>query len=157
MPDHRGRVKAERETVLAKSPADVDVVARDSEGRVEAADRFQGGAPKRHVAPRNVLGLAVREQHVQGPTGRPRDALRDGVLAPGRNVRSPDGGVRGVGERVRDVLEPVRIGARVVVDEGDDLSVRAAESGVSGGREPPASGADDRERVGGGELCSRVG
>ena len=51
-----------------------------AELRVEAADLLERLTAEGHVAPREVLGLAVGEQHVDRAAGRLGDAARDGAV-----------------------------------------------------------------------------
>src|SRR5439155_26731200 len=49
VPDHRRRAIAQRPPSLLEAPAEVDVVARNAELRIEAADCFQAFLAKGHV------------------------------------------------------------------------------------------------------------
>src|SRR2546422_3079831 len=64
MPNDRCRAKPQCPTFLLQSPANIDVIACDTELRVECADGFEAGFAKSHVAARNVFGLSIREQHM---------------------------------------------------------------------------------------------
>src|SRR5688500_3413542 len=55
VPDHRGGVEAERPAALLKAPADVDVVARDSELWIKSADGLEAFLAERHVAAGKVF------------------------------------------------------------------------------------------------------
>src|SRR5207244_11911088 len=115
VPYHRRGMEAERPASLLQPPADIQVVAGCSEAWIEAADRLETGLPKRHVAPGDVLRLAIGEQDVHRPAGRPCDAFGDPAV-PGRSdVRPTHAGVRGPEKRGREVGEPVGAGIRVVV------------------------------------------
>src|ERR687891_142261 len=62
VPDHGPRVEPQRPPPLQDSPADIDVISRGAEPRVEPTDLREGGLAERHVAPRDVLRLLVGEQ-----------------------------------------------------------------------------------------------
>src|SRR5512143_2180418 len=95
MPDHGTRVEAERPAPRPQSPADVHVVPRGAEPRVEPADRLQAGLAERHVAPRNVLGLAVGEEDVDGSARGAAHALGDRPVPGRRDVWTAHARVRG--------------------------------------------------------------
>ena len=76
MPDERRRDELDSPALRLQPPAHVDVVAGAQIDRVEPADRTQGLAADRQVAAGHVLRRAIVEQHVGGPTGRARHALR---------------------------------------------------------------------------------
>ena len=69
MPDHRGRVEADRPAALVQAPADVHVVTRHAELEVEASDRREALLAERHVAAGDVLGFAIGEQYVHRTAG----------------------------------------------------------------------------------------
>ena len=125
MPDHRGRAEADRPPRVLKPPADVDVVAGGAERRVEAADRCKRRAPERHVAARDVLGLACRRAgRGSGPPGAWRDASATGASSAGAMFGPPIAAWARGQERRGEVAEPVRIGVGVVVEVGDDVARR---------------------------------
>src|SRR5215217_4797954 len=62
VPNHRRRAEAKSPPPLLKPPADIHVVARHPESRVEAANRLELIFAKGHIAARNVLGYFVRQQ-----------------------------------------------------------------------------------------------
>src|SRR5215207_6678844 len=64
VPDQRRRIEAEGPPPLLESPADIHVVTRHPESRVEAADRLELVFPEGHIAARNVFGYIVRQQEV---------------------------------------------------------------------------------------------
>src|SRR6266540_825906 len=59
VPDHRSRAEPDGPPLLLQAPAEIHVVARGPELRIEPADRLEGGSAERHVAPGDMLGLAV--------------------------------------------------------------------------------------------------
>src|SRR5205807_2900218 len=73
MPHHRGRTEADRPPAVPEAPAHIDVVAGHTELRIESADRFEVDPAKRHVAARNVLRLAIGDEHVNRSAGRAGD------------------------------------------------------------------------------------
>ena len=157
VPDDRGRVEAQRPAAIAEAPANVDIVAGGSELRIESSDLPETSGAKRHVAARDVLGLPIRDEHVQRAARCVRDALCDRPVAGRRQVRPSHSRVRRGHERHREVREPVGIGTGVVVDVGDDLAARRPCSGIAGGGETAMSGVnqpalvlarDDRRGIG---------
>jgi hypothetical protein len=131
VPNQRRRVKADFPAGLLDAPANVDVIACGPELRIETTDRAQPLDAKRHVATRNVLGFAVREQHVRGPTGRVGHRFGHQTVAGRRQVRAADGGVLGRAKAVRQVVKPVRIRIGVIVGVGDDLAARQRQAQVA--------------------------
>src|SRR5207253_5575689 len=105
--------------------------AGGAELRVEPSDRLEAGFAERHVAARNVFGLTVTQEDVNGPARRARDALGDGPVARRGEVRPSHRRVRRGEERGRKVGEPVRVRVGVVVDVGDDLATRLSEARVA--------------------------
>ena len=77
VPDDRRRTEAELPALVLQPPADVDIVARRPELRVEPANGHKGVPPEGHVAARDVLCLPIGEQHVDWPAGRVGHAVRD--------------------------------------------------------------------------------
>src|SRR5689334_18632197 len=69
VPNHRRRAVANHEAALLEPPADIDVVARDAELRIEAANFQQGLPAEGHVTARDVLGLPVGDKHVDRAAG----------------------------------------------------------------------------------------
>src|SRR3989304_809336 len=61
MPDHSGRAEAQRPPALLETPAHIHVVAGGAELGIESLDLLQRRPAKRHVAPRDVLGLPIRK------------------------------------------------------------------------------------------------
>ena len=77
MPDDGCRAETERVADLEQAPADVDIVSRDAELRVESAHVFKGSLAEGHIAARNVLGVPVGDQHVSWRPGRICEAIGD--------------------------------------------------------------------------------
>src|SRR5882672_6467787 len=88
MPDNRRWTEAQCPAFLLQSPTDVHVIPRHAELRVETADGLERRNSKRHVAPRDVLRLAMRQQHVDRPAGRMGNAIGYQSVAGRRNVRT---------------------------------------------------------------------
>src|SRR5438445_12165760 len=59
VPDHGGGAEAQRPALLLQPPAHVHVVPGGAELRIEPADRLEAGFAARHVAPGEVLRLAI--------------------------------------------------------------------------------------------------
>src|SRR3989442_9277395 len=112
MPDDRCWAKPQCPTFSLQSPANIDVIARDTELRVECADGFEAGFAKSYVAARNMFGLPIGEQHVAGTTGRAGHTLRNRPVAGRRDVRAAHcRKVRAhrVQESSHKISQPVRI------------------------------------------------
>ena len=80
MPDHRRRTETQRPAALLQSPADVHVVARNAELRIESSDRLETRFAKRHVAARDVFRFPIGKQNVSGAARRVGDTLGDGTV-----------------------------------------------------------------------------
>src|SRR5262245_59930247 len=65
MPDHCAGVETNLQTTFQQAPTNVHVVARSSEPRVKASYSSELILAKRGIASRNMLGITVREHHVQ--------------------------------------------------------------------------------------------
>ena len=141
MPDDCRGVKAERVTALLEPPADVDVVSCGPKLRIEAVDLEQRLPAVGHVAAGDVLGLGVRDENVDRPARRIRDAGGDRAVVGRRQVRAADGGVPGGVERLDEKVKPVRIGAGVIVEIGDDVAAGSGEAGIACGAEALVFGA----------------
>src|SRR2546429_4516363 len=63
-PHERGPREPQCPAALLEPPAQVDVVAPPAEARVPAAHPLERAPPGPPVAAWNVLGLAVRQQHL---------------------------------------------------------------------------------------------
>ena len=61
MPNHGSGVKTDFPAALGQTPAEIDVVSRRAEYRIEAAHRQQCILSEGAVAARNVLGFASRQ------------------------------------------------------------------------------------------------
>jgi hypothetical protein len=75
MPGHRARVKPERPAALLQAPAEIDVITRNAERRIETANCFQAVAAKGHVATGQMFGNAVSDEDVSGIAGRVINAM----------------------------------------------------------------------------------
>src|SRR5205814_6815265 len=94
VPDQGGRAEAQRPAPLLQLPAHVHVVAGGAELRIEPADRLEAVFAERHVAPGDVLRLAIAEKDVNRPARCARDALGDRAVARRSEVWSTHGGAR---------------------------------------------------------------
>ena len=152
VPDERRRRKSDPPSARLQPPAHIDVVAGAEVDGVEAADREQRVAPERHVAAGHVFGDAIVEQHVRRAARRARDALRDGRIVGGHDVRPARADdIRGQ-ERLDEKREPVAIDARVGVGVGDDLARRFGQSDVARGAQPGVRARRRRARA---RACGR--
>jgi hypothetical protein len=94
------------------------------------------------VAARDVLGHRVRQQHVHRATGSIRNAVGHPRVVGRMQVRPSDANVLRTREAVREVMEPLRVGIRVVVDIRDDLTRGRVQAGVTSAAEPLVRGSD---------------
>ena len=94
MQDHRARTEGDVLAGVKQPPADVDIVARGTELRIEAADLLQRWPVDRHVAAGHVLGDPIGHEHVRGPAWGIGDASRHCSRAWGQHVGPADGRVR---------------------------------------------------------------
>ena len=108
------------------------------------------------MQPGMCSGLAVRDEHVDRAAGRLCDAVCEETVGR-RHVRPSDRRVGSSHESHGQVAKPIGVGARVVVEVGDDLTARMPESDVSCSREPAVLGGDDADVEVGGNLRSAVG
>src|SRR5207253_1687668 len=131
---------------VLEAPADIDVVAGNSEARVEAADGLERGFSECHVAAGDVLGLAVGEQDMRGAAGCAGDALRGEAVGCGDEIGAADADVIGAGEALREIVKPVRVGPGVVVEVGDDVVPGGGETFVARGAESLVFGGDQANR-----------
>src|SRR5215211_8363369 len=92
VPDHRGRAETDLETQVADAPAEIDVVARDTEPWIESAEGLEDVTANGAVAAGDVLSLAIGQEHVIRVAGRVRDAPRRQLRVGRRDVRAPDRG-----------------------------------------------------------------
>src|SRR5919204_2744455 len=75
VPDHSSGAEPERPATLLQAPADVHIVAGDAVAGIKPPDRLQGLLAEGHIAARNMLRLAVREQDMRRPPWRVGDAV----------------------------------------------------------------------------------
>ena len=64
MPHDTSGVEAQSPAARLKLPAHIDIVAGDTEARIEAADLAKLADAEGHIATRNVLGQMVGDQDV---------------------------------------------------------------------------------------------
>ena len=93
MPDDGRRVEGDPQAAILQPPANVYVVARRAEDRIESADRLERRPVKGHVAAGDVLGLAGRRR-ARGAVHRARWRPQFGhqSIALGREVRTSHSG-----------------------------------------------------------------
>src|SRR3989454_12778778 len=143
VPDDSRWRESNRPAALPEPPAEVDIVASDAKLWIESADPPQALGAEGHVAPRDVLRLSIRGEHVNRPARGVRHEAGDETVARRRDVRPADRGVCR-GEKARgEILEPVGIGVRVVVDVRDDLPSRRLQTDVARGGQAVLLSADD--------------
>jgi hypothetical protein len=104
MPYYSRGAEAECPAARLQTPADINVVARRAELRIEPADRLEAVCSKRRVATRDVLRDFICQQHVRRAARRVRDALGDRTIAGRGDVRATDACVIGRAKRVRQIL-----------------------------------------------------
>ena len=145
MPDERARGEPDLPSARLQPPADIHIVARPQVQRIEAADRHERLAPKRHVAAGHVLGNPVVQQHVCWAARCARDRLRHRWIVGGHDVRSSGSDdVRGQ-ERLNEECQPVRVDPRVRVGVGHDLAGRVGEPDVASRAEAGVGRVDDAD------------
>ena len=155
---HEGRRReADLPAARLQSPADVHIVSSAQIDGVEAADREQRVAAKRHVAAGHVLGDAIVEQHVRGTARRARDALRDWRIVGRHDVGTARADDVGGQERLDEKRQPVAIGARVGIRVRDDFAGGFSQSDVTCGAQAGIWHFDDADtRMTARDLASRV-
>ena len=140
VPDHRRGREADRP---ARSPAGASRGRRRRRRRgsgIEAAEAVEAPTAERHVAARDVLGRASSKRTWIGPARRARDAAATVAVVARRDVRAADRRESALLEGVDEVLEPVRVRPRVVVEVRDDLSGRRLGARVAGRAEAAVLG-----------------
>src|SRR6266545_4786441 len=147
MPDHRAGAEPDAPALLLQAPAYIHVVAGGAELGIEPADGLQRGRAERHVAPGDVLGFAIRQEHVEGAARPVSDAIRDRPVTLGWYVRPAHAHMVSGQERGGQIRKPMRIGPRIVVDVGDDLSGRGLQARVAGARQTAVLCGDQPEAV----------
>ncbi len=130
---------------LAQAQAYVGLVEEIGVGLVETADPEQRLPPERAVGPRQAeIALHLRTRRVQAGAPQVADLLRaaeavrhDHFALVGQPCRIADVAADAthlrVGIGVCKALQPVGLGDRVVVQEGDDFAPRQAKPRVAGG------------------------
>ncbi len=131
MPDDRCRAECNDLPGLLKAPAKVHIVACFAVFRIKPSHALKRPTMEGHVAPRNVLGDHVREEHMARAAGRGGDAGLDPLLGGGRYVRSPHPGVIPADQRAYQVIQPVGICHAVRVRIGEDITGGRRRAGVS--------------------------
>ena len=133
MPDHGCRTKSQPPAGSAHTPADIHIVACHSKLRIEAAYRLEPIPSKSHVASRNVFGLLVGEENMSGSPGCASNAGCEFSVLAKRNVRAADAGAIHPSEGGGEIVEPVWVGASVVVNVGNDFAAGCRQPKVTGG------------------------
>src|SRR5262245_12404405 len=90
MPHQRAVAEPKRSPLFLQTPTPVHIVARRAKLRIEAADGRERVASKRHRASGNVLGLAVREQHMNWSARGVRHAFGDRAVTLRRDIPAAD-------------------------------------------------------------------
>ena len=116
--------------LLLYLPADIDVVTGDAKLRVEAVDCFQYIFAKGHIAARDMFGHGVGDQYVGRVTRRLGYTVGYRTIAKRCHVRSSDAGKSMLIEGSCQVLEPVRIWARIVVQVSNNIAGCGCQTGV---------------------------
>ena len=147
VPDDRRRAEADPVAPLEQAPADVHVVRRFLEDRVEPADFLQSALPERHVAARDVLGRSIVEHYLRRAARRSVDALRDPAVFRWHQVRPADADDVGFQKGRGQVGQPVRIGPSVRVDVRDDLPGGGPQPLVAGGAHAAVGRGNRAERI----------
>src|ERR1051325_6748061 len=143
MPYHRCRAEAEREAFLLKTPADVDIVAGGANLFIEYADIEQRGFAECHVASGDMFRFLVAQEHVDRTARSVSYAIGNRTIVRRREVRPAYTGMASGEKRMREVLQPVPIGIRVVIEVCDNLASRCFEPEVSRVAESVIFSADD--------------
>ena len=147
VPDHGRWAEAQPAATLLQAPAEIHVVTRHAQLRIETAHGLKPGFPEGHVATRNVLRLAVGEEHVRGSAGGVRDTAGNRSVVRKRDVRAAYACIIGVQEDDGEVAQPIRIRAGIVVDVGDDFAGGGLKTRVAGGAQAAVLRANDAESI----------
>src|SRR6476659_7317685 len=129
MPNHGSGVKTDFPAALGQTPAEIDVVSRGAEYRIEAAHGQQCILSEGAVAARNVLGFASGNQNMHRASRRMPHTFRDTTVSGRRNVRAADAYIVGGQEGPSQVLKPVRIWICIIVYVSYDASVGRVHPG----------------------------
>ena len=157
VPDHGSRVETQRPAVLLQLPAHIDVVASDTELRIEPPYRLQGSFAKRHVTAWNVLRFLVREQDVDWVTRGVGDTLGDWPIAGGCDVWSTDSHVGRAHEGSSQVGKPMRVRVGIIVKIGDELTRSRFQAGIARAAQPTILRADQTEAILLGNISCGIG
>src|SRR6266536_5313415 len=120
VPDNGAWAEPQRPAAIPQPPAQVDVVARRPELRVESTNFLQRAPSERRVAAGKVLGLAIGDEDVHGAARRLTDATGYRPVAGMLDVGPSDPGVRGGEEARSEKREPVWVRSGIVVEVGHD-------------------------------------
>ena len=131
MPDKGRRAETDLEARLLQAPAQVHVVARLVEHRVEPADLLQRPFVERHVAAGNVLGLAVGQHHVRRSARRSHDRRGHQRILRRQEVGAAHAREAALQQTAHQVIQPVLVRPAVGVRERDDLTRRGGDAGVA--------------------------
>ena len=158
VPDERRRGEPDLGAHGLEPPADVDVVGRAAEDRVEPAEREERLPPEGHVAAGDMLGDDVVEHDVRRGAGRAGHALRQPRVVGRHHVGAAGAGDVALPERLHQVGQPLRMDPHVRVGVGDDLPGGVGQrhvprDGQAAGRSvdhphPPVPAGDGRGVVG---------
>ena len=131
----RGGSACDRQFALGKPPREIDVVARGGEHRVESAGRLGRGLVDDHIASAHLLERVVAGANLARLSGRGGDRGRERRGGWRREIGTAGGRRVAAGEGFDQMVEPIAIGARVGVDEGDAASRGGLDPAVARGRE----------------------
>src|SRR5258708_16873863 len=93
VPDHRCRAETQGPAALLQPPADIDIVASNTELRIESTYRFEVGFTKCHVTAWNVFRFLIRKENVDRAAWSIGDTIGDWPVARGCDVRTAYPGV----------------------------------------------------------------
>ena len=147
MPDHGRRTEPQPAATRLQAPAEIHVIARHPELRIETAHGLKPGLSEGHVATRNVFRLAVGEEHVRGSAGGVRDATGNRTVIRKGDVRAAYACIIGVQEDDGKVAQPVRVRKGIVVDVGDDFAGGGLKTRVAGGAQAAVLRTNDAESI----------
>ena len=90
-----------------------------------------------------MLCHLVRKEHVSGPARSVGDALSDGTVVRWRQIRPSHTCMLRALERLNQILQPMRIGPRVIIDVGNEFAGGLFEPRIAGAAKPTIFSADD--------------
>ena len=147
LPDHGRRTEPQPAATRLQAPAEIHVIARHPELRIETAHGLKPGLSEGHVATRNVFRLVVGKEHVRGSAGGVRDATGNRSVIRKGDVRAAYARIIGVQEDDGEVAQPVRIRKGIVVDVGDDFAGGGFKTRVAGGAQAAVLRADNAASI----------